>query len=181
MVSKGKCTEYQSQKIDKSTRIAQIISDLQNSHIDSLTAEQLIEISKRLFKLVTFCKCIQVKEVLQPNRHDWSPIHACRLLFNRRDSIHVPVCKCCQTRLFVDYLSWCLQRLNDQNQLPEFEQNRLTKAKVRDRTYGFTKSKSKFHFKIVCHMNAWKDLSRYEEIIQTWDFDFEKLALTKLQ
>lgn len=29
-------------------------------------------------------------------------------------------------------------------------------------------------------MNAWKDLSAYEEIIQTWDFDFEKLALTKL-
>lgn len=29
-------------------------------------------------------------------------------------------------------------------------------------------------------MNAWKDLSRYEEIIQAWDFDFEKLALTKL-
>ena len=75
---------------------------------------------------------------------------------------------------------WCLQRLNDQNQLPEFEQNRLTKAKVRDRTYEFIKSKSKFHFKIVRHMNAWKDLSRYEEIIQAWDFDFEKLALTKL-
>jgi hypothetical protein len=104
MVIKGKYMEYYpSQKIDKSTRIGQIISDLQGSHIDSLTGEQLVEISKRLFKLVIFCKCIQVKQVQKPNRDDWSPIHACRLLFNRRDSIHIPVCKCCQTKLVLDY------------------------------------------------------------------------------
>ena len=124
--------------------------------------------------------CVQVKQVEKSNPYDWSHIHSCSLLFNRRDSIHIPVCKCCQTKLFLDYLSWCLERLNDQNQLPEFGQNRLTKAKVQDRAYGLTKSKSKFHFKIVRHMNAWRDLSRYEEIIQTWEFDFEKLTLTKI-
>jgi hypothetical protein len=85
MVIKGKCTEYhQSEKIDKSTRIAQIISDLQVSHIDSLTAEQLVEISKRLFKLISFCKCVQVKQVEKSNPYDWIPIHACSS-YHRRD------------------------------------------------------------------------------------------------
>ena len=178
MVIEDKCIEYYpSQKSGKSTRIAQIISDLQGSLIDSLTAEQLVEISKRLFKLISFCKCVQVKQLEKSN--GWSPIHSCSS-YHRSDSVHVPICKCCQTKLFLDYLSWCLERLNDQNQLAEFGQNRLTKAKVRDRTYGLTKSKSKFHFKIVRHMNAWRDMSRYEEITQTWEFDFEKLTLTKL-
>ena len=147
---------------------------MSDGYIDSLTVEQLVEASKKLFKLVSLCRCIKSNEITE------MPSHSCSI-FNRRDTVHIPECECCQTKLFLTYFSLALKLLDEKDQLPEFSRNALTRAKVRDRTFGFTTSKSKLLFKIIRHYNAWRYLGQYEQKgIQEWEFDFEKFSLSKI-
>lgn len=161
-------------KANKTTKLIDIISAMSDGYIDSLTTRQLIEASMELFKLVILCSCIKSNKLTD------MPSHTCHEFFNRRETVHNPECECCQTRLFLTYFSLALKRLDGQDQLPEFSQNNLTKAKVCDRTFGFTTSQSKLRFKIIRHQNAWKNLRHYRETIQQWEFDFEKLTLLRI-
>lgn len=74
-----------------------------------------------------------------------------------------------------------MDKLADSDRLPEFDDAHLTPARIRDRTYGHLRQGSKLIFKINRHPYAWKNEARMIEIVQTWEFDFVKLSLTKVE
>ena len=158
----------------KTTKITTLMTSLSKIYADSLTLDQLVRTSRNLFKLINLCECIKSSKICD------SPTHVCSKLFHRNDISHIPSCECCQTRLLLYYLSLCLDKLDEQDQLTEFSQNALTRAKVRDRTFHFRKYKSKLRFRIIRHLNAWKNPHLEQDIIQEWEFDFRKLTLDKL-
>jgi hypothetical protein len=122
----------------RASQIAQLIEG-----IEHLTADQLVAISRRLFKLVRFCHCIRIKSVERKNRKiDEITYHQCDK-FNHHDHEHLLYCRCCQTRAFSYYLAWCLDRLAQEGKLPEYYRASLSVARIRDRTYGYIKCKSK--------------------------------------
>jgi hypothetical protein len=158
----------------RASQIAQVIAGI--GSVGQLTTDQLIIVSRRLFKLVKFCDCIRVKSVERKKNHNEIAHHQCNK-FNHHDDQHLPYCKCCQTCAFGYYLAWCLDKLSQEDRLPEYNNASLSVARIRDRTYGYVKSKSKIHFRIWRHHNAWRNISRSETILQKWIFDLEKLTL----
>lgn len=74
-----------------------------------------------------------------------------------------------------------MDKLADNDHLPEFYNSGLTGPKVRDRTYRHVRQGSKLIFDINRHLNAFRDEEHMQEIVQTWEFDFEKLSLTNLE
>jgi hypothetical protein len=100
---------------------------------------------------------------------------------NNRDHQHLPYCKSCQTLGFIYYLAWCLDKLAQGDKLPAYYNRSLSTARIRDRTYGCIKCKSKIHFRIWRHYNAWResDIFPMEIVLEKWTFDLEELTLIK--
>jgi hypothetical protein len=80
-------------------------------NVGLLTADQLIAISRKLFKLVKFCDCIRIKSVQRKDgKFQETAYHQCHK-FNHHDSQHLTCCKCCQTLAFAYYLAWYLYNM----------------------------------------------------------------------
>jgi hypothetical protein len=133
------------------------------AHIDQLSAEQLLDISRNLFDIVSL-----EEEVNECGR------------FNHRDYEHSPDCKYCQKKMLLYYLGRCMDKLADNGRLPQFDEARLSRAKVRDRSYHHIRFGSQLIFLIDRHLNAWRNPARMKEIIEIWVFDFADLSLKKL-
>lgn len=71
------------------------------------------------------------------------------------------------------YLGRCMEKLADEDKLPQFKEAGLSHARIRDRTYGYIKIGSQLIFSIDRHLNAWKNEARMQIIIQTWVFDLQ--------
>jgi len=159
-------------------RVSEIANIIRGIHdVGSLTLERLIEISRKLFELIDLCKCVKMGNNVYHDRVD----HKCKKLFRARESEHGPTCICCQTRMLLYYLGKCLDSLAENDRLPEFYNSGLTGPKIRDRTYRHIRQGSKLIFDINRHKNAFRDEEHMEEIVQTWEFDFGKLSLTKVE
>jgi hypothetical protein len=78
------------------------------------------------------------------------------------------------------YLGKCMEKLADDDRLPEFYRAHLSSARIRDRTYDHIRIGSEIIFRIVRHLYAWQDETRMEEVIQTWLFDFKDLSLKSI-
>jgi hypothetical protein len=166
----------------KGARASQIAQEIEGiGNVNYLGADQLVAISLRLFKLVRFCDCVRIKSVERKNRRiDETAHHKCDK-FNHHDYQHMPYCRCCQTRGFGYFLAWCLDRLAQEGRLPEYYRASLSVARIRDRTYGYIKCKSKVRFRIWRHFNAWRDdpIFPMELVLQKWTFDLDNLTFTE--
>lgn len=159
----------------RASQIAQVIAEIEN--VGLLTADQLVTVSRRLYKLVRFCDCIRIKSVERKDgKFDETAHHICHK-FNHHDREHLPYCRCCQTCAFGYYFAWCLDKLAEEGRLPEYYRAPLTTARIKDRTYGYIKCKSNFKFRIWRHINAWHEWRPQKPVLQEWVFDLEKLTL----
>jgi hypothetical protein len=141
-------------------------------YVDLLSTERLIEMSRKLFELVSFCDC----EV--DNSYD-KTLHKCNR-FDHHDYRHSSYCRCCQQRMLMYYLGRCIEKLADNDKLPQFYMAHLSNIRVRDRTYGHIRIGSELIFSIIRHLNAWRDESEMTSIVQNWVFDFANVSLEKL-
>lgn len=84
-----------------------ILLSIPNIYLYQLSIDELKWISSCFFEKVEFCDCAyRIDDVLH---------HKCNA-FNTRD-IHNPLCRCCQTRIFVYYFGMFLQKLFDEGKL----------------------------------------------------------------
>jgi hypothetical protein len=161
----------------RASQIAQVITTIEN--VGLLTADQLVIVSRRLYKLVRFCDCIRIKSVERKDgTFDGTSHHECHK-FNPHDHQHLPYCRCCQTRAFGYYLAWSLDGLAREARLPEYNIASLSVHRIRDRTYGYIKCRSNFKFCIWRHLNTFHQWQPQETVLQEWVFDLEKLTLIK--
>ena len=144
-------------------KISEVVKRIGN--VDQLSTDQLIQISQKLFLLVSFCDCER--------------IHDCNLFYHH-DYEHSPSCKCCQKRMLLYYLVRGMEKLADEDKLPQFIEAHLSYARIRDRTYEHIRIGSEIIFSITRHLNAWRNDREMEEIIQTWSFNFTDLSLRVL-
>lgn len=158
------------------SKIANTIKGIGN--VDSLTTNHLIGICCSLYELITFCGCKDEVPFLNGIQH------RCKEYSNIRkphhNSEHVPLCFCCQTRVFLYYLGRCMEKLADDDKLPEFSNAGLSHARIADRTYGHIKNGSILTFNIFRHHNAWRNPTNMEEINHSWEFDFNNLSLKEV-
>ena len=160
------------------SKMSKAIMDLQEEkYLDSLSAEFLATFCRILFENGEFC-CISDQQQGPPHIpcvKEYSP---------RGDYEHTPTCRCCQSRMFREFLGRCCEKLASQDGLPEFNKSHLSRARIRDRTYAYLKLGSKIQFKIDRHPGAfrpeWKGGYDGLVVTQTWEFDFDKLTLTLL-
>jgi hypothetical protein len=82
-------------------------------YVDQLSTEQLVEISRKLFELVSFC------DYEVDNLHD-KILHQCDRFYHH-DFEHSPTCKCCQQMMLTYYLGRCMEKLADDGRLPQFD------------------------------------------------------------
>jgi hypothetical protein len=146
---------------DKKDRFKELVKNI--GPVDQLSAEQLTEISRNLFDIVSLEE----------------DVNACDR-FYYRDYEHSSACMYCQKRMLLYYLGRCMEKLANDGRLPRFDEAWLTRAKIRDRTYEHIKFGSELIFRIDRHRNAWRDETRMEIIIQTWVFDFTDMSLKEL-
>jgi hypothetical protein len=140
-------------------------------HVDQLTTEQLVEISRKLYELVLFCNC--------DVDNTYKIVHKCDRFYHH-DHKHSPTCRCCQQMMFMYYLARCMEKLAGDGRLPQFEETHLSSARIRDRTYGHIRSGTELIFRIDRHRYAWTEEAKMEVEIQTWVFDFAQLSLENL-
>jgi hypothetical protein len=150
---------------DNADRLVILINGLKRG-VDSYTPDILHNVLTDYFKLVTLCECVKNLSLTD------YVAHSCHMIMDRYETVHTPFCKCCQTRVFLDYLGRYLEDRNDTN---------LTKAKIRDRTFGFQVHNNRVRFKIVRHLNAFHEDRELEEIIQIWEFDFRDLTFKEIE
>jgi hypothetical protein len=124
--------------------------------VDGLSTKKLIEVSRNLFRLV-------------PAEEQGS---ACNKFYHH-DYEHSSTCKSCQRMMLLYYLGRCMEKLADEDKLPQFKEAGLSHTRIRDRTYGYIKIGSQLIFSIDRHLNAWKNEARMQIIIQTWVFDLQ--------
>jgi hypothetical protein len=156
---------------DKGSQISEVISKIVPLQgLDSIPIERLEEISKTFFNSGNLCECTQDID----ERID----HVCKK-FYPQDSKHIASCRCCQTQGLREWFARFLERLNAEGRLPQFTEKHLSRARIRDRSFNLEKEDSKLRFKIIRHLNAWSERPglEMEMIVQTWEFDFDKLAL----
>jgi hypothetical protein len=152
-----------------------IIKGIRN--VDALKTAGLVEISRRLFTSITFCKCSRIKNpTFEENDY---LIHKCHK-FDYHDYEHTPICRCCQTKLFSYYLGRCMEKLADENKLPEFLPHRLSRARIRDRTFAYERNDVFLKFSIWRHYGAWSNSPNMRTAQETYSFDFNALQLHKL-
>jgi hypothetical protein len=157
------------------SEISRIIKGIGN--VDSLTSEHLTRICRSLYEHITFCNC------RKEDSTQYGIQHACNQYRTRykahHDFEHAQECSCCQTIVFLYYFGRCMEKLADEDRLPQFDEERLSHAKICDRTYGHVRNGSKLTFYIFRHLGAWTNGARVKEIRQQWEFDFNNLSLTK--
>lgn len=110
---------------DNSNEISEVVKRIED--VSRLSTEQLIEISRELFALVSFCNC-------EVNKGSDRIVHQCDR-FHHHDYEHTPACKCCQKRMLLYYLGRCMEKLADCGRLAQFIDANLSHARIRDRTY----------------------------------------------
>jgi hypothetical protein len=137
---------------------------------DKYLDHELILISRRLFDDIEFCDCVLDLQHFVG--------HKCKL-FSTRD-IHNPQCKCCQTYRLTYFLGMLLQRLGMEGRLEAMDKSKLARAKIRDRTFNLKKENVKLYFSIIRHLNAFRDPANQREILETWQFNFSDLSLSKI-
>jgi hypothetical protein len=157
------------------------LSSLENlikviGHVETLNTEQLIQICRSLVTCVSFCQCVKTKNPSMDE--DDYLVHTCDN-FNHHDFIHTTKCKCCQSNMLSYYLGWCMEKLANENRLPLFADNMLSKAKIRNRTFGYEKDNNVLTFRIWRHYNAWSNLGPVRICEEIWSFDFDALILKK--
>jgi hypothetical protein len=148
-----------------SQKIVALIHELKKG-VDSYTADDLLRVSTKYFELVNLCECtknMSLKELV---------CHSCNLIVDRYDTSHMPFCECCQTKVFLDDLGRYLEARNHVS---------LTKAKIRDRAFGFQINGDKLRFKIIRHLNAFHEDRITSEIVQMWQFDFSDLSFEEIE
>ena len=142
-------------------------------NVGELSTEELIKISRGLFSIVSLCN-------FKADKSFDGIEHHCDYIFDHHDSVHSPTCKYCQKRMLLYYLGRCMEKLADDDRLPEFGKAHLSNARIRDRTYDHIRIGSEMIFSITRHLNAWRDEPNMETIIQTWVFNFRDLSLKEL-
>ena len=78
------------------------------------------------------------------------------------------------------YLGRLMDKLADENLLPEYIDGHLSVARVRDRSYEHVRNGFELTFKLLRHVNAWRDETRMKLVVQTWIFDFKDLSLKQI-
>ena len=151
----------------RASQIAHVIAEIGN--VDNLTANELVSISRRLYELVSFCDCIRTEtvETEKNGKIGEKADHPCHK-FHHHDHKHLPYCKCCQTCAFIYYFAWCLRRLFEEDKYSEFNNARLSKARIIERGYGYRRSESKIYFRIWRHPYAWTGSRSTETVLREW-------------
>ncbi len=139
-------------------------------YLDELSIDDLKWISLCLFERVTFCRCLVDS--------DGTLYHNCKAA--KISDIHNPFCKCCQTRIFTYFFGRFLEKLCTEERLPLFSETALSRAKIQDRTYSFSKDGNKFCFKIIRHLYAFRDPDNMKLQEESWEFNFSDLSLSRI-
>lgn len=146
-------------------------------NVDSLETLTLVKISRGLFNSIRFCNCVKIKSPILA-AGDYL-IHKCSKL-DYHDYEHVSLCKCCQTKIFSYYLALCMEKLADENRLPVFLSNHLSKSRIRDRTFAYERNESSLRFSIWRHYGAWENSINMRTVQEDYSFDFNSLELHEL-
>jgi len=152
--------------MDPAEEFSSILQSVPNLGLDELSTDELNWITFCLFERVSFCRCLVTSD----------GVHNCMSSGVRE--IHNPYCLCCQTRIFSYFLGRFLQRLCMDGRLPLFSERVLSRSKIHERTYCFSKDGMNFCFRIIRHLNAFKDPVNTTLIEQTWKFSFSDLSLS---
>jgi len=104
-----------------------ILLTIPNVYLDQLSVDDLKWISSCLFERVTFCRCLV-------NSDHFHNCKATGIL-----DIHNPFCECCQTRIFTYFFGRFLEKLCTEGRLSSFSKSALSRSKIQDRTYSFSK------------------------------------------
>jgi hypothetical protein len=141
-------------------------------NVSQLSTEQLIETSRELFETVSFCDC-------ELDNRDDRIEHRCNKFWHH-DYIHSPICRCCQKVMLLYYLGWCMEKLADNGRLPEFNKAHSSHTRISERTFDHIRIGSGLIFRIIRHLNAWKNETKMQRAIQTWLFHLRDLNLKEL-
>jgi hypothetical protein len=155
---------------NNSLKLKDVLLPIGDRYLDSLSTEDLVGISRGLFKLVDMCDCVHTflgDDYIRNKCHQFSP----------RYSVHADQCTCCKTQLLTYYLSRCMESLTKDGRLPEFEEGHLSRGRIQNRAYGFVKENWKIRFRILRHFYAWIDPGNMELKVQKWEFDLKELTL----
>ena len=78
-------------------------------------------------------------------------------------------------------LSWMVYgKVADNGRLPEFNRAHLSHTRISERIFDHIRIGSGLIFRIIRHLNAWKNETKMQRAIQTWLFDLRDLNLKEL-